>query len=79
MKFSHDLLSASVNLCPMTHTHHKAEFLARNMSYKFLLYIYIYIYIYIRPISCNKPVKYNSIFHCVKYKKDRILFGRFIS
>ena len=37
----------------------------------------ILLYIYIRPISCNKPVKYNSIFHRVKYKEDRILFGRF--
>jgi len=37
------------------------------------------IIIYIRPISCNKPVKYNSIFHRVKYKADRILFGRFIT
>ena len=39
----------------------------------------IFYYIYIRPISCNKPVKYNSLFHCVKYKEDRILFGRFIT
>ena len=38
-----------------------------------------YFIIYIRPISCNKPVKYNSIFHRVKYKEDRILFGRFIT
>ena len=42
----------------------------------FLLSLFI---IYIRPISCNKPVKYNSIFHRVKYKEDRILFGRFIT
>ena len=31
------------------------------------------IYIYIWPLSCNKP-----IFHLVKCKEDRILFGRFI-
>ena len=35
--------------------------------------------IYIRPISCNKPVKYKSTFHREKYKEDRILFGRFIT
>ena len=35
--------------------------------------------IYIRPSSCNKPVKYNSIFHRVKYKEDRILVGGFIT
>ena len=39
---------------------------------------YIFV-IYIRPISCNKPVKYNYIFHRVKYKEDRTLFGRFIT
>ena len=46
------------------------------------MYIYVYIYlfiIYIRPISCNKPVKHNSVFSHVKYKEDRILFGRFIT
>ena len=38
--------------------------------------------IYIRPISCNKPSKKNFvlfIFHTVKYKEYRILFGRFIT
>ena len=30
--------------------------------------------IYIRPLSCYKP-----IFHRVKYKEDRIQFGRFIT
>ena len=35
--------------------------------------------IYIRPLSCNKLVKYNSIFHRVKYKEDRVLSGRFIT
>ena len=29
-----------------------------------------YFIIYVRPISCNKPVK---------YKEDKILFGRFIT
>ena len=35
-----------------------------------------------RSIYCiykAKPVKYNSIFHRVKYKEDRILFARFIA
>ena len=35
--------------------------------------------IYVRPISCNKPSKYNSVFlkfHTVKY---RIIFHRFIA
>ena len=40
---------------------------------------YFIVIIYIRPISCNKPVKYNSTFHRVKYKEDRILVGRFIT
>ena len=40
---------------------------------------YFVIIIYIRPISCNKPVKYNFIFHRVKYKEDRIPFGSFIT
>ena len=38
--------------------------------------------IYIRPISCNKPSKQNSvffIFHKVKYKECRILYGRLIT
>ena len=37
--------------------------------------------IYMRPISCNQLSKQNSvffIFHRVKYKEERILFGRFI-
>ena len=50
-----------------------SSLLKYGVIYKLLLYIII------RPISCNKPVKYNSIFHRMKYKEDRILFGRFIT